>query len=532
VWNAIRSLLVAAPAAVVLAPSSAPSPTFPLRAQLGQSHPRPSHLTLALAAAPGELEITLQFPPTDSGNAPIAALELAKGTTRSVIESLTQADFANPPPGVEILPLAPTDSSYLDPAVSEGVDYYYKLHGCDGAVPPTCALSNVAKGTAGPLPVTFYLGTEELIFDAPPQSCSPTSGFDISDVPARAVRRSDGSILLVCGNSRGNFFDEGPDFNSLTRNCSMPAPLDSNFANDPALFDYQLWVFATYRDPASVHPNRIHALLHHEYHDTVDPPCDTPGTTCQYTSIEYAYSDDGGHSYFEPPLPTRLVAAMPYPWDPNLTLHAGKIGPWPFGYFLGSNIFKGVDGYTYAFVATVWNPIQPTLHTYMTLMRTADLDDPLSWRFWDGSGFGHQTRDPYVNGVSYETAIADPAQYFAAAIDPNLTGISGSITYNTYLQKYMMVSQYGKASDGIPCGFYFALSNDLIHWSVPRMFRAGNLSSCDPNAPQDVYPSVIDHQDASTNFEYADDTFDLYFSHYTTDTDRDLVRVPVRITHP
>lgn len=516
-----RLVLVAVPAAALLAPG---------QVQLGQPHPRPA-MTFTLAAASGELEILLQFSPVDGVN-PIAALELAKGTSQSVIESLTQAEFAKPPAGVEIIQLAPTDSSYLDASVSEGVDYYYRLRGRDNGVVPTCALSNVAKGTAGPVSVTFTLGAEEMVFDAPAQACATTTGFDVSDVPARAVRRGDGSILLVCGNSRGNFFDEGADFDSLQRNCATPAPLDSNFENDPARFDYQRWVSATYRDPASAHPDRIHALLHHEYHDPVHPPCDIPGKVCQYTSIEYAYSDDGGHSYVQPPLPAKLVAAPPYPWDPNLTPHAGTLGPWPFGYFIGSNIFRGVDGYAYAFVLTISDPIQHFQNSYLTLMRTSDLADPLSWRFWDGSGFGHRTRNPYVEGVSYETATADPAQYFPAPIDPPLDRLTESVTYNTYLQKYMMIGSAGNEPAGMPCGFYYSLSNDLVHWSVARLFRAGNLSQCDPDAMQDVYPSIIDHQDTSANFEFADDTFHLYFLHFTPGTDRDLVRVPVTITSP
>jgi len=177
------------------------------------------------------------------------------------------------------------------------------------------------------------------------------------------------------------------------------------------------------------------------------------------------------------------------------------------------------------------NPIHPALNSYMTLMRTSDLEDPLSWRFWGGTGFDHQTLNPYVNGVSYETAIADPAQYFAGRLDTHLTGIFGSVTFNTYLGKYMMIGAAGLAPD-FPCGFYYALSNDLIHWSIARRFRVANLALCDPNAVQEVYPSLIDRDDPSTNFEFADDTFDLYFVRYITNTDRDLVRIPVMITHP
>ena len=502
------------------------------RTQIGAQRTSPSPLTVSLSATAGGLEIRLAFPATDSGNAPLATLRLAKGTSRSAIESLTAADFDAPPKGVEIFALPGTASSRIDLAVSEGVDVFYRLRGCDGAVSPVCALSNVATARAGPVPVTFFFGEEELLFDAPAESCTTTTGFDISDTPARALRRSDGSLLLVCGNSRGNFFNEGPDFESLERNCSTPAPLDSNFDDDPAAFDYQRWVFAPYRDPASAHPDRIHVLLHKEFHDTINPPCTTPGMWCQFTSIGYAYSDDGGHSYFEPPLPERLVAALPYPWDPLRSGHPGKLGPFPYGYFPGSNIIKAFDGFYYMIVATIASPIQPGPNAYITVMRTADLEDPQSWRFWDGSGFEHQTLNPYVNGVSYETAMADPETYFAGRLDPNLGGIHGSLTFNTYLGKYMLMGVYGNGPAGVPCGLYYTVSNDLIHWTIVRKFRDANLATCNPNLPQDVYPAIIDHDDPSVNFEFADDTFEIYWVRYITNTDRDLVRIPVLITSP
>jgi hypothetical protein len=514
------------PALLALASSTAPSPQQ--RVPIGGPRSRPSPLEISLAAEPGDLEVHLAFQATDSSNAPIAFLELAKGTTKSVVESLTEADFANPPAGVEILALLPNDSSYVDKAVSEEVEYFYRLHGCDAGSAPSCALSTVATGRASSIVLAFAFGAEEPVFGAPEQACPTTTGFDVSDVPAHALRRSDGSLLLTCGNSRGNFFDEGPDFGSLQRNCSMPAPLDSNFDDDPSHFDYQRWVSGTYRDPDSAHPDRIHVLLHKEFHDTIHPPCPNPGVACQFSYIGYAYSDDGGHSYFEPPLPDRLVAALPYPWDPNLS-DPDELGPFPYGYFIGSSIFKK-DGFYYAFVFVICNPVHPAGNTYMSLMRTSTLEDPLSWRFWDGTGFNHQTRNPYVNGVSFETAIANPEVYFAGRLDPNLIGLTGSLTYNTYLDKYMMIGHYGWAEDNIPCGFYYALSNDLIHWSIKRKFLSVNMFECDPEAPADYYPAVIDHDSPSLNFETADDTFEMYYLHYRTNTDRDLVRVPVTIT--
>ena len=488
--------------------------------------PQGSSLSVALSAVGGGMEIGLSFAATDSGQFPITQLTLAKSLSKAALQALTPPDYANPPAGVEVIPLAANDTSYVDLAVSEAVDVSYRMLACDAA---GCVQSSVATAKAGPVVLAFAFGAEQTIFDAPAQGCTTTSGFDISDVPARALRRSDGTILLVCGNSRGNFYHEGPDFNSLTRNCTQPAPLNSNFRNQVSLFDYQRWVYAPYRDPTLANPDRIYVLLHQEYHDTVNPPCSTPGIQCGWTYIGFGTSDDGGSDYNQPAAPARLVACLPYPWDWTLGSLPNR-PPRVHGYFLSSNIIKPGDGYYYAFLIAICDPLDVFQTTFTSLMRTSDLSAPQSWRAWDGTGFNHQTRNPYVNGVSYETAIADPGQYFCAELDPHLKNIGGSVTYNTYLQKWMMIGAHGHAEAGIPCGFYYTVSNDLLHWSIPRLFKAANGYLCNPAAAQDVYPSIIDHDDTSVNFEFADQTFQIYFVRYFTNTDRDQIRVPATIT--
>lgn len=380
-------------------------------------------------------------------------------------------------------------------------------------------------------PLHFSMGPEETVFEVPLQACPASDFVDLPDVAARALRMSDGNILLVSGNSRGNFNMRGPTFDSLTRDCTPP-PFDSNYNTLPSRFDYQHWIGAVYRDPKST---RIHALVHNEYHDTVHvPPCTPTNSPCIWTSITYAYSDDNAETFVQPGVIPRVVAALPYPWDAYRATIPGVRIPKQHGYWLGSNILKAPDGFYYVVTSLVGDPLNLLGSSHNCMMRTTDLGDTSTWRFWDGTDFNHQTLNPYVNGVTYETALANPETYFASSVDPNLDKmwLASSITWNTYLQAYMLVGGRGNPTLGTPCGIYYSLSTDLLEWTPPVRFREANVPSCGGYEDEawSVYASVIDHDDPGVNFENADDTFYLYFVNYQTGTDRDLVRVPVTIS--
>jgi hypothetical protein len=471
----------------------------------------------------------------------------------ATIQNLTPADFNNPPPaGVEFTPLSTSAINYADQAVSEGPSYSYRLMACDSAPASNCGVSSVATANAGQVPLSFSLppvGSEELVLhttmnNPPGGDGCPTApsqmGYDLPDVFARAVLTQANRIVLISGNSRGNFNMRGSTFTvgpqpQLHRDCTT-TPLDSHFDNNPANFNYQFWVGDPYRDPASSNPSRIYAIVDHEYHDTINPPCDQ--NPCWYNAILSSYSDDDGHTF----TPPTLVAALPYAWDPHIAgwdpVRMQWRHPPPHGYFPNSNIFKKSDGYYYAFIMAIYDPRNSAGSSITCLMRTNDLSTPSSWRFWDGTGFNHQTRNPYgPNAVSYATAIANPSQYFCSPIDTNINELGSSITFNTYLQKYMMIGTRGNSSGNPTCGFYYALSNDLFHWSIPSFFRSANQSWCNTNAPVDVYPSAIDHAEANPaandpNFEKSSSQFYLYFSHNSVGgIIRDLMREPVTITH-
>jgi hypothetical protein len=150
------------------------------------------------------------------------------------------------------------------------------------------------------------------------------------------------------------------------------------------------------------------------------------------------------------------------------------------------------------------------------------LGDPTSWRAWDGSGFNLRMTDPYTG----------PSPSLCAGVAPDLG--EPTLTYNTYLGKYMMV---GSAIIGNPsvCGAGYALSSDLIHWTEFKIMRTAyfTFAPCQPpgGSLATSYFSIIDQSDTTANFEKSGQTPFLYYTRFNDlDLNRDLVRVSVVIT--
>jgi len=165
-------------------------------------------------------------------------------------------------------------------------------------------------------------------------------------------------------------------------------------------------------------------------------------------------------------------------------------------------------------------------------MRTDRLDDPSSWRAWDGSSFNIRMMSPYATGS------AVPMCTFLSRRIDGMGG--GHIVYSTYLSRYFLVAPTGGQVDGRSvCGFFFSLSTDLIHWSEPRLLVEAKLTYCPTIIPgpgavetlPTLYPSLVDHADTTVNFERAGRTPYLYYTRFNDGgLDRDLVRVPLTLT--
>jgi hypothetical protein len=111
-----------------------------------------------------------------------------------------------------------------------------------------------------------------------------------------------------------------------------------------------------------------------------------------------------------------------------------------------------------------------------------------------------------------------------------------SLTWNTYLDRYLLVGEADGPSSGRAIGIYYSTSTDLIHWSERRLLReveAPWTFECGDSEPV-TNPSVLDPASRSRNFETSGQRPWLYFTrfHYAgceQTLDRDLVRVPLQL---
>jgi len=380
-----------------------------------------------------------------------------------------------------------------------------------------CVGGRCYSGLCDFVPVSVAIGPKEVVFDWTTDRCED---LDLPDGPARAVRTADGEIVLFAGVATTYRVSRGPDFDTLQRVCDPPALVSADLQT-PESYENQEWIWAVYREGAS-----IHALIHNEFHDAVAPTCKvgdpSSANPCWYNSVTYAVSTDGGYSFSKPGAPAHVVAPAPEVWTPP-----PEPQPHGFhsliGYHGPSNIVRGPDDYYYALV--LLTPSQYSALTVTCLMRTDALDDPASWRAWDGTGFSHQMESPYVTG--------NPV--------PNCTAVGfigvASITYNTYLGRYMLVDNGGNAAAD-NCGIYLWLSPDLIHWGQPQLITRARWHGCqevsqtplEPGFAQ--YTAIIDHADSTPNFERPGRTPYLYYTRFNEGywLDRDLVRVPLTFT--
>ena len=145
-------------------------------------------------------------------------------------------------------------------------------------------------------------------------------------------------------------------------------------------------------------------------------------------------------------------------------------------------------------------------------MRTQDLADPRSWRAWDGTGFNARFIDPYRESPEpYNRHVCEP-------IDREQLGASGapnrSLTYNTYLGKYVVTgtsSRYDEAQGRAVWGFYFSLSDDLIHWTDLQIIMETHAMYMCGDPDPTAYPVLLDPDAPDRNLTITDRQNYLFF---------------------
>jgi hypothetical protein len=354
-------------------------------------------------------------------------------------------------------------------------------------------------------------GPAQTVFSWSRDACEPR---DIPDAPARAFRDDRGQVHLIASHyvSRQAV---GPNLDQVRHRCAVI--MRSVYDRRPQIYSYKQWIFAPY----AIGGKNVIALVHDEYHGNEVPGQCATGDffRCLYNAVTLARSTDGGSTFLPArPPPAHFVAGVPYRFAPD----EGKAG-----IFQPSNIVHKGD-YWYALVSAVPYRLQKGGDC---LIRTNRLDDPTSWRAWNGSDFSVRFVDPY-------RVRANPADHVCEPVSPDqISQMTDSLTYNTYLGKYLLVginSRYSPGKRRPVSGFYYAVSPDLVNWSEPKLIREVPLVQtyqCGDPDPV-LYGSLLDPASDSPNFETTGQRPYLYFTrlHYSAcrmTLDRDLIRVPL-----
>lgn len=361
-----------------------------------------------------------------------------------------------------------------------------------------------------PEPRLAIAGPEEMVFDWTTDACEPE---DIPDLPARAFRDAGRQVHLVSAHIR-NRAHIGANLNDVVHTCDVI--LESGRDADPAMFNDNEWIAAVYTEDGET----VYAVVHHEYHGWEHDACTSAEHfDCWYNAATLAVSTDGGRTFSDAASPPdHFIAGLPHPYED---------GAGPYGVMEPGSIVKK-DGYYYQFIRI---DDYRSDAQWICLMRTDNLSDPSSWRAWDGEAFAVQFADPYRYP---DASREDP---LCAPVSPDSLGVMNqSLTYNTYLERYVML---GITADTIVgrevWGIYYSFSDDLLHWSHRRLLVEVELPWTYQPGDDDyiLYPALIDPESLSLSFETTGQTAYLYFTRFNVSAgnsplDRDLIRFPVQ----
>lgn len=276
--------------------------------------------------------------------------------------------------------------------------------------------------------LNWEFGEKEIVYDWSTQRCETE---DIPDTPPRAFVDYEGNVVLFASSYLNQRF-EGPNLNQMEKKCekSLKSEGDGTIRN----YNDVEWLGAFHTEDG----RNVYSLIHTEYHGWEHNNCNSSDLLdCWWNSINLAISRDGGKSFSHSSPPDHNILNPPFDYDINNREGA-------MGYLEPSNILPK-DGYYYAYMVKHF-PNEPF---GICVMRTNNLQDPDSWRLWDGTGFNARG-----DGENYPNSNCQ-------SLSP--TPVSAhNVVYDEYLGKYISLG----CSWGSTC--YYNTSDDLIHWSNHR----------------------------------------------------------------
>jgi len=373
-------------------------------------------------------------------------------------------------------------------------------------------------------PAVQAAGPEVQLYDWSTQKCSDD---DIPDQPSRAFRNSAGEVVFINSHHTTRRW-AGSSLAGISHSCSILMGSGKN--SDPSQYDNREWLATTW----TADGDTVYGLIHAEYQGWQYGPgyCIRPGELfaekrkCWYNALTLTASTDGGSKFSHAAPPAHYAAGPPYRYEAGIG---------PIGFFQPSNIVRGRDGWFYLLTHTEGYGAQPT---GSCLLRSNRLDDARSWRTWDGTGFNRRFRDPYLHDYPPEEGVCAP-------VSRNQVGTrSESLTWSTYLKKWVLVGSADNADGVSGPGFYYNTSDDLVNWSAPRLLMNAELPwtyECQDGPEQLRDPSLLDDDSTSRNFDTIGQRPYLFFTRFNvqfntsggcfTNLDRDLIRIPVEFSN-
>lgn len=334
--------------------------------------------------------------------------------------------------------------------------------------------------------------------------CDP---LDIPDAPARAIRLQNGEVQLYASHFHSRV-ERGPGLLNLKHDCQVVFRGAEN--DDPAAYNDRAWIVSPWTDGTT-----IWTIVHNEFQGHRRPNlCPSKQyMDCWYNSLTAAASRDAGRSFLR--MPGRaLVAALPYRYD--------QVGLGHHGYFNPSNIAT-LNGAQYMLTFATHAGLQQEGNC---LLRTLHVDQPASWRAWNGSDFSVAFIDPYAGPQTPEGHVCEPV------------GVNRLRWPVTSLVRHQgsglfIATMLNGARGG---GVYYATSADLIRWSEPAALMPGigqGAFTC-TDLPPIAYPSLLDPTTDDINFATVSNNPSLFFTRFNvtncrTGMDRELFRVQLQI---